>query len=283
MYKRKTFIINKEFQYGFIATFLVIVIISLIIFSGGFFLYYWLRDTVGEWKYDEFIDIKQEFTIKVQPINANNIVDPYALAVKLQDNQAPMSKYIQANISGQALLLINSFDEQTDSYEIQRVISQALTQFLKYLITQNKDLTKTGITISPELQELIDKNPDIQSAERYRLNLMIIVDAYKDELQITISDDPNELEELQIQKIQSSRKRYEIVFPTLLMNNLIIMILIMVIGIFYSHRMAGPIYRMEQDIKKVLAGEKDLRIKVRKKDKFKELAELINKLIQKLK
>lgn len=75
-------------------------------------------------------------------------------------------------------------------------------------------------------------------------------------------------------------RRWEIVFPPILINNLIILVVISIIGIFYSHRLVGPVYRMTADLKRILAGKGSRKIKLRKGDKFVELAETINKLIE---
>ena len=74
-------------------------------------------------------------------------------------------------------------------------------------------------------------------------------------------------------------KRWEIVVPPILLNNLIIIIFITIFGIFYSHRIAGPIYRINAEIKRVISGETGVRVKLRDKDKMKDLAENINQLL----
>jgi methyl-accepting chemotaxis protein len=74
--------------------------------------------------------------------------------------------------------------------------------------------------------------------------------------------------------------RLELILPPLLINNLAIMALIIVIGIFASQRIAGPLYRLEKDLDRVLGGEKGVRIKIRKKDNFSYLAEKVNALIE---
>ena len=77
-------------------------------------------------------------------------------------------------------------------------------------------------------------------------------------------------------------KRWEIIIPVLIINNLIIMVIIVIFGIFYSHRIAGPLYRIQTDIEKVLDGSKDVRINLRKRDKMKPLANLLNHMIEEL-
>lgn len=77
----------------------------------------------------------------------------------------------------------------------------------------------------------------------------------------------------------SAYKLWNIAFQPIVINNILIMIVIVLIGIGYSHSIAGPIYRMNQDIDKVLSGDSSVRIRLRKTDKFHELAEQINQLI----
>ncbi|MFH1868795.1 MAG: hypothetical protein ABH843_07475 [Candidatus Omnitrophota bacterium] len=48
-----------------------------------------------------------------------------------------------------------------------------------------------------------------------------------------------------------------------------------------SHRIAGPIYRLEKELDKLLAGEKVSQIRLRKNDELKPLADKINRLVNK--
>lgn len=89
-------------------------------------------------------------------------------------------------------------------------------------------------------------------------------------------------EEYMVSRDFPGRKRWELIIPALLVNNLIIIIIILVIGVFSSHRIAGPIYRIKTDIDKVLAGDKDVRIVLRRKDSLKEIADSFNLLIERI-
>ncbi|MCX7038726.1 MAG: hypothetical protein NT005_06305 [Spirochaetes bacterium] len=77
-------------------------------------------------------------------------------------------------------------------------------------------------------------------------------------------------------------RRLEILLPGLLANDLLIMLIVIVTGIFTTHRVAGPIYRMESDIDRVLTGETHARVRLRRGDAFPELAEKVNELIERL-
>ncbi len=76
--------------------------------------------------------------------------------------------------------------------------------------------------------------------------------------------------------------RIELVLPPILVNNLVILVLTVVIGIFYSHRIAGAAHRIEADIGRSLAGERDVQVRLRKKDKLQRLAMQVNRLIAEL-
>ena len=71
-----------------------------------------------------------------------------------------------------------------------------------------------------------------------------------------------------------------VILPPLLLNDLAIMLLFIVLGILATHRIAGPVYRIEIDIERVLAGEKGVRVRTRKGDAFPDLAERVNELIE---
>jgi methyl-accepting chemotaxis protein len=73
-----------------------------------------------------------------------------------------------------------------------------------------------------------------------------------------------------------------VILPPLLINDLAIMLLFIVMGIFATHRIAGPVYRIEIDIERVLAGEKGVRVRTRKRDAFPDLAERVNELIERI-
>ena len=62
----------------------------------------------------------------------------------------------------------------------------------------------------------------------------------------------------------------------------IISILLLFWGLIISHRIAGPVYRLEQDLEKIAKGDFSLRIKLRKTDELSSIAEGINKVLDKV-
>ncbi len=286
MYKRKTYIINKEFQYGFIATFQFIIILSLLIFSAGFFLYYWIAYMSGDRVYNEFLSLSQQITIQIQPVTEGDIKDPYGLLAQLGRNSEDKEviAFIRDNFPPAGLVKLDSLGENSAPADIKAALVEDFNGFLRTLVIQRKEFYKPerfkDISLSPASRDRLQMKIEPQSVEMYNLNLMLLADIFNPKLQITLSN--TGLEPLNYQKEIVGLKRHEIVLPPLLINNLLIMLLIIVVGIFYSHRIAGPMYRIETDIKRVLDGEKSVEIHLRKKDKFRSLAELVNQLIRKL-
>jgi len=68
----------------------------------------------------------------------------------------------------------------------------------------------------------------------------------------------------------------------LLLGLPIIVIVLLWWGIFISHRIAGPVYRLEKELDKISKGNFSLRIKFRKKDELSSVAEGINKVLDKV-
>lgn len=80
-----------------------------------------------------------------------------------------------------------------------------------------------------------------------------------------------------------STTMFRLVLPALVASNILAIIISAIFGLFYSHRMAGPVYRLEESIKSIIAGNLDFHIRLRKNDEFKELADALNELITSLK
>jgi methyl-accepting chemotaxis protein len=76
--------------------------------------------------------------------------------------------------------------------------------------------------------------------------------------------------------------RIEIVLPPLLINNLVVLVVVAVIGLFYSHRIAGAAHRIDADVQRALDGERDVEIRLRRTDELQSLAKRINRLIEEL-
>ncbi len=68
----------------------------------------------------------------------------------------------------------------------------------------------------------------------------------------------------------------------LLLGLPVIAVALLLWGLLISHRIAGPIYRLEKELDKISKGDFSLRIKFRKKDELASIAEGINKVLDKI-
>jgi len=73
--------------------------------------------------------------------------------------------------------------------------------------------------------------------------------------------------------------RTKIILPALITAAVVGVVLTGIFGLFFSHRLAGPAYKIQKIIEQRLRGEKVEPITLRKNDEFKDLAETVNKLI----
>ena len=81
---------------------------------------------------------------------------------------------------------------------------------------------------------------------------------------------------------QPPTTRLELVLPVILLNNLLIMVALALMAVWYSHKVAGPVYRIKSVIAGSMAGETDQRIYLREGDELKDLAEKINALLERI-
>jgi methyl-accepting chemotaxis protein len=62
----------------------------------------------------------------------------------------------------------------------------------------------------------------------------------------------------------------------------VVFVLMMGLGILYSHRIAGPLYHLDRKMRRIASGEEPSPVNFRRRDQFAELAESFNAMIVKL-
>jgi methyl-accepting chemotaxis protein len=72
---------------------------------------------------------------------------------------------------------------------------------------------------------------------------------------------------------------FNVVLTPLIAANLLVLIISVPFSLLYSHKIAGPIYRLQQSLDLLLSGEMDFMIKLRRRDEFKYLADKMNALV----
>lgn len=81
------------------------------------------------------------------------------------------------------------------------------------------------------------------------------------------------------QGTKNAAEVFEVILTPFLAANLIVLAIVVPISVFYSHKIAGPIYRLEHSLDLLLSGEMDFMISFRKNDEFKYIAHKMNALI----
>lgn len=61
-----------------------------------------------------------------------------------------------------------------------------------------------------------------------------------------------------------------------------VVILIFVLAIFLTHRLAGPLDRLERNLKRISEGDYSVRLRLRKKDDLKRIADMMDKIVERL-
>ena len=81
----------------------------------------------------------------------------------------------------------------------------------------------------------------------------------------------------------------ENLIPALYKVNLILLValpivfgVMLLISVYVSHKIAGPMYRLERELDKISSGDYSGRITLRSKDELKEIADKINTLLDRL-
>ena len=62
----------------------------------------------------------------------------------------------------------------------------------------------------------------------------------------------------------------------------VVFVLMMGLGILYSHRIAGPLYHLDRKMRRIASGEEPSPVNFRRRDQFAELSESFNAMIVKL-
>jgi methyl-accepting chemotaxis protein len=80
------------------------------------------------------------------------------------------------------------------------------------------------------------------------------------------------------------KRTADFILPLLILSSLVAIIaagaVTIIVTLFISHRIAGPLYRMEKDIADVTNGNLGLNIRVREKDELQNLAKSLDQMVK---
>ena len=79
----------------------------------------------------------------------------------------------------------------------------------------------------------------------------------------------------------------DFILPSVLLASAIVIISIgfatILVSLFASHRIAGPLYRLDKDLQEVTSGNLQMKFRLRKSDEMKKLAKSLNIMVESLK
>lgn len=71
----------------------------------------------------------------------------------------------------------------------------------------------------------------------------------------------------------------KVLWPRLALVILVNVIIVVIIGVFYSHQFAGPSYKLEKSIKEIAQGDLSFKIHLRKGDSMHNVADSLNQMV----
>lgn len=75
-------------------------------------------------------------------------------------------------------------------------------------------------------------------------------------------------------------RRWEIIAPVILANNILILVILGVIGIRFSHRIAGPIYNINRALDLAVQNRLEREVRLRRRDFFHDTADKLNRVLR---
>ncbi len=84
--------------------------------------------------------------------------------------------------------------------------------------------------------------------------------------------------------MNKSKNIFQLYWKPLVTMSILFIVMIAIFGLFISHKMAGPVYRIKRTLEEATSGKidyKTLRFRLRKGDELQDLVDALNKFIEK--
>ena len=155
-------------------------------------------------------------------------------------------------------------------------------------------LYRTTSEVTAQSQKVIAQGEGLikESQKNSDLVKMQIKDQYSDapELAETFSKSAKELDDqieakhkILLQQQQQTIAQQNTMLTSLVAGLLLLVLLIGILGIFFTHKVVGPIYKMKMLLRQVGDGKLNFYGKLRKGDEFQEFFEVFADMVEKLK
>lgn len=292
-YKRANYLIDKPFQLGFIAKYVIIIVLMVIITFGLSFLYYYWKSLVGENKYDTIVTVttQGQKVYKEKRVSSDGRVTiiPHKIFVhgipKNLEKEVFQKDVLNNLLSDNDSKEILEYYKLKDNYYVLQLPKGNKTEKDRIESRVSSILHKVGVL---KIMLMYKKGDDFYFYDPKAINPTYpsINEpglSYKMGDKINKEDINQSAVEKYIGSVEYYTTKFDIIKWPLLISNLFLILVIVFYSLFFSHRMAGPIYRLRVSLERMLSGDLNFQIRVRKTDFFVNVVKKLEKLRIKIK
>ena len=260
---RKNYLIDKSFQVNFIVKFIVLIVACALITGILLSIFYYI-------KYDMVINDGKEILIKY--INPETLVPK---KVKVTAN----TKILYIGNKRFSVLSQNLLYADIAKKTLHPTFEKGRFRIRENAIQKFNRNTKEWLNIN-----YVSKNYVVKKGQ---LGEMTIFKGKQKFSIIRIPVNPGQSKfkpnAYIVSNVKGVTDRSSIVIFALLIATLIFVITTSIFGVFFSHRLAGPIYRIGISMDRIAKGDLDFQVRLRKTDAFQHLAQKLNHLVSGIK
>jgi methyl-accepting chemotaxis protein len=261
---RTNYLIDKPFQLGFIIKYVIIILLVVVVTFSVALLYYFQDSLLGTKRFDSSITYnvrglrtfegKQIYNYGIpkqipEPVFENDILTK---VTKVQDAETLKNNYSK---SDGIYSYIQTADDSVKSKVWNALYSVGYVKKMKVF----EDVDENNQVVYKFYQSLGPESREFQTGD------------------ILTQIDTSALEP-DIGPIKKITTRFHIIVVPLVLSNIALIVIITIYSLFFSHKMAGPIYRIRISLDRMLTGDLDFKIRVRKNDFFQNIVERMERL-----
>jgi len=261
--------IDKSFQFNFVVKF-IILIVSCAILSGLFLaVYYYITHDIvisnGKEIYARLVQKKVEVPEK-KPLSRQDTI------ITLQRKKLTVK-------SGMLYLVDNKTIYPTFHQGVFRIatIKQRNKNVLQLQMQTTQRNRSIFVPFLRRLQQYAVKDGVL--GQELRLAGKIVFEPITPPVR---SISGQKFDNIDVSDIKGIYDRFDLIIWPLITSTLIFILITIVFGIFYSHRLAGPVYRINLSLERIISGDVDFEVRLRKTDAFQHIGERLNILLDML-
>lgn len=267
--KRSNYMIDKSFQVNFVVKF-IILIVSCAILSGIFLAvyYYITHDIVISNGKEIYVRLMQ----KEVPIPKKQPVPAGLQTVTRAGRTYTVQQGMLYLVDGKTMY--PTYNQAI--FRLQQV-RQGNRTVLQLQMEELRNGKKVFAAFQDRLPGYVVKDGVLGEEQQYEGKLTFT--QIKPSVSGTSDDD---FKDINVKDIKGIYDRFDLIIWPLITNTLIFILITIVFGIFYSHRLAGPIYRINISLERIISGDLDFQVRLRRTDAFQHIGERLNALLDRL-